>query len=73
MKNISTEDLIKELEKRKKVEVPRLAKVMNDALKSIRALGVEVEYINDFCYRLDNIECKEEDGKIKVYYDDEEV
>lgn len=72
MKNISTEDLIKELEKRKKAEVPRLAKVMNDAIKSLKALGVDVEYSND-CYRLDKIECREENGKLKVYYDDEEV
>lgn len=72
MKNISTEDLIKELEKRKKAEVPRLVKTMNDALQMLKAFGVEVEYYNDN-YKLDKIECKEVNGVMRVFYDDDEV
>ena len=72
MKNISTEKLIKELEERKKAEIPKLAKTMNDVIKALKAFGIDVEYYNDN-YKLEKIECKEVNGKLRVFYEDEEI
>lgn len=72
MKNISTKDLIKEINKRKKKEVPELVETMNNALKTLKEFGIDIEYYNDRCI-LEKIIYEEIDGELRVFYDDKEM
>lgn len=72
MKNISTKDLIKEINKRKKKEVPELVETMNNALKTLKEFGIDIEYYNDRCI-LEKIIYEEVGGELRVFYDDKEM
>lgn len=56
---VSIDDLLKELDKRKKKTVPTLVKRINDDIKALEQLGVKIYDAGDDDYRLDEVLLKE--------------
>lgn len=65
LENFSTQDLVKEIEKRKKIELKKSVDEINRLLDYIKSLNEEVAYINDETYVLDSLFIGEDN---KVYY-----
>lgn len=69
LKKITTEDLMKELERRKKSEIPKLVKELNTNLLALNALGIEVEHYDEE-FTLEKITYEEINGEFRVFYID---
>lgn len=61
--NVPVEQLLKELENRKKEIVPKIVEEMNNNLKTLETLGVKIYDINDDDIRMTNIQISNE-GKL---------
>ena len=73
MKNIKTEDLIKELNNRKRKEVPELVKQLNSLLDVLKGYNIKIKNINDDCYYIEEFELEMEDDEIRINFIEEEV
>lgn len=66
LKNISTEDLARELQLRKEKEIPDLVAKINECVNALRMLGKEIEYTDDTCCSLGKVYIENN----HIYYED---